>query len=170
MAYQVLLIAGNPTEAIAARRRLGRKGYQFRAMEPRGQELGESSSVVHCKVTSNDDAMKALSWAAMGYSLLVEVEDQSQIALCLIDDLERIGPVEFAKVTPNANSGDLSATQIALLTLLRDGSTLTDAADSLFLSRRTANRRLTEARTFFGTKSHRETILAFADHSPSEES
>ena len=105
----------------------------------------------------------------MGYSLLVEVEEQSQIALCLRDDLERIGPVELAKVTPQSSSGDLSATQIALLTLLRNGSTLTDAADSLFLSRRTANRRLTEARAYFGTESHRETVLAFAVYSASEE-
>ena len=166
MVDQVVILASSREESAQARRRLARRGYQVIAGDgefPR-TEVADGSSFVVLRVFSEDDAQSALIWAVTGYSLVLELEQGSRLGLQLIDDLGRIAPVQHAAVPARPSTNELSEVQVGLLIRLRDGATLTEAAASLFLSRRTANRRVAEARDFFGTRSHRETILAFADY------
>ena len=51
--------------------------------------------------------------------------------------------------------------QRALLERLADGETIAAAAAAEFLSLRTANRRIAEAREVFGVRTTREAVLAY---------
>jgi DNA-binding NarL/FixJ family response regulator len=72
-------------------------------------------------------------------------------------------PSDARAVTGNANSGDgervLDEEQQQLLSLLAEGLTVREAATRLHLSRRTAERRLAEARAALGAATNAEAVL-----------
>jgi len=75
----------------------------------------------------------------------------------LVDDLRRLGPVDHRVVV--ATSGTSITPQArALLGLLAEGLTLGEAAASLGLSRRTADRRIADARRALGAERTTEAI------------
>ena len=79
-------------------------------------------------------------------------------------DLARLGPVRHGPA-PEANDhgavADLVPEQRALLDRLAAGDTIAAAAAAEFLSLRTANRRIAEARQLFGVRTTREAVLAY---------
>ena len=88
----------------------------------------------------------------------------------LLADLARIGPVSTdadADVSGepagdgSGNSPQLAPEQRALLERLASGETIAAAAAAEFLSLRTANRRIAEAREVLGVRTTREAVLAY---------
>jgi DNA-binding CsgD family transcriptional regulator len=79
----------------------------------------------------------------------------------LCDDLRRLGDLDH-RVGPSPVPG-LSLEQRALLAQLLAGATLGQAARTLHLSRRTADRRLAAARTALGARSTAEALRIVAE-------
>lgn len=74
-------------------------------------------------------------------------------------DLARCGAVEH--YLPRPDDRGLDPIEQDLLAALAEGLTVQQAADRLFLSTRTAQRRLTSARRQLGARSTREAVLAW---------
>jgi hypothetical protein len=88
---------------------------------------------------------------------------ESPLGRALIDDLSRLGPVRHGvtDTTEHNAVADLVPEQRALLDRLAAGDTIAAAAAAEFLSLRTANRRIAEARALFGVRTTREAVLAY---------
>lgn len=98
--------------------------------------------------------------AVAGAGLIVRVTASREVTDRLLDDLRRLGPVEHRLSEPTRVP--LTFEQRALLDLLSNGATLGSAATRLRLSRRTADRRLTEARRALGAATTAEALVAYA--------
>lgn len=113
---------------------------------------------VVCRALVGDegDAAEAVLAATWGAGLLIGIAQAGpDVRERLLEDLGRIGPVSRR---PPAGVPALDAEADALLGLLAEGWTLGSAAESLHLSRRTADRRLADARRQLGTNSTVEAI------------
>jgi DNA-binding CsgD family transcriptional regulator len=126
-------------------------------------------SVLHGTVVTPRDAAAALLAALDGFGLLVRAAGAPEVVDRLVDDLERLGPVELLSAhgragsadgpdRPDARPGVPGADGRAILALLADGHSLGEAAARLGLSRRTADRRLAEIRTTLGVTRTTEAI------------
>jgi DNA-binding NarL/FixJ family response regulator len=92
----------------------------------------------------------------------------TDVGRALLADLGRLGPVvrdPEAEVGAGDDSGDgdspLLPEQRALLERLANGETIAAAAAAEFLSLRTANRRIAQAREALGVRTTREAVLAY---------
>jgi hypothetical protein len=93
----------------------------------------------------------------------------SDVGRALYADLARVGPVSVDPDAPVAGESDepaasgpqLAPEQRALLERLAGGETIAAAAAAEFLSLRTANRRIAEAREVLGVRTTREAVLAY---------
>lgn len=114
--------------------------------------------VLRGTVASPGDAAAALLSALDGFGLLVRATADDEVVDRLVDDLRRLGPVDHrtAAAAPVAPEGR------AILGLLAEGRTLAQAATHLGLSRRTADRRLAEARAALGVTRTTEAIARAA--------
>ena len=70
-------------------------------------------------------------------------------------------PAEDGAPAPATRGPQLAPEQRALLERLADGETIAAAAAAEFLSLRTANRRIAEAREVLGVRTTREAVLAY---------
>lgn len=101
--------------------------------------------------------------AARGAAVVALVDIAREHACALFDDLRRLGAVELR--TSDSPLGDvlgLDPEQAALLRLLASGATVAEASRMLFLSRRSAHRRLAAARRVLGVRSNDAAVVAFA--------
>lgn len=113
-------------------------------------------------VSGAADAEAALLAALDGYGLLIAAGTDHAVLDRLADDLRRLGPVEHrqpggAEATASSDTR-LDPHAAAILGLLAEGHSLGEAAAILGLSRRTADRRLAEARRALGTERTTEAI------------
>jgi hypothetical protein len=103
--------------------------------------------------------------AARGAGIVAICDAEAPLGRALVDDLSRLGTVWQGPQTDPADSGaavaDLVPEQRALLDRLAAGDTIAAAAAAEFLSLRTANRRIAEARALFGVRTTREAVLAY---------
>ncbi len=106
--------------------------------------------------------------AARGAGIVAICDTESPLGRALLDDLTRLGPVRHGADNGSSSSGggpdtvaDLVPEQSALLDRLAAGDTIAAAAAAEFLSLRTANRRIAEARAQFGVRTTREAVLAY---------
>jgi DNA-binding NarL/FixJ family response regulator len=106
--------------------------------------------VCHGVVASDEDAAAAMLAALAGHSLLIEARRRSAAVDRLVDDLRRLGPVDH-RILEGRIAEAIRPEARAILALIADGLSLGEAADSLGLSRRTADRRVAEARRALGT-------------------
>jgi DNA-binding NarL/FixJ family response regulator len=92
------------------------------------------------------DAQAALLAAARGAGVVVVARCSADELDAFVDDLGRLGPVEelHRDAEPRVPEGQ------RLLELLADGRSLDEAAAALHISRRTAERRLANARRALG--------------------
>ncbi len=121
-------------------------------------------AVLAGEVATPRDATSALLAALDGYGLLLLLTADTDTRERLIDDLRRVGPVEHREAALTAAPGpeELSEDGRAILALLAEGYTLGEAAARLALSRRTADRRLSEARQALGVTRTTEAIAIAA--------
>jgi DNA-binding CsgD family transcriptional regulator len=146
--------------AIAAR--LGAEGWRIIDGLDSRPALGRV--VLRGTVTTARDAAAALLAALDGFGLLVRVTADPAIRDRLEDDLRRLGPVETAGPIAPAGGPAIHPQGRAILGLLAEGHSLGEAAHLLGLSRRTADRRLADARAALGVTRTTEAIARAARH------
>jgi hypothetical protein len=164
-------IVTSGTDATAVLRRLARAGWHTRegfALTEPAWDVSASRLVLFGRVSDLDTAELALLAAARGAGVVAITDPASETGRALLADLARIGPVvtdpdaddeEAARDGPGRPQ--LAAEQRALLERLANGETIAAAAAAEFLSLRTANRRIAEAREALGVRTTREAVLAY---------
>jgi DNA-binding CsgD family transcriptional regulator len=130
-------------------------------VEPGWRVLRTGTTVCVGRVANVDDAGLAVLAAVRGARLVISVDAPRAVIDQLCDDLRRLGDVDH-RVGP-ALAPVLSAEQRALLAHLLAGATLGQAARTLHLSRRTADRRLAAARTALGARTTAEALRVVAE-------
>jgi len=120
-------------------------------LQPRGP------IVCHGLVTSDADAVQALRAAVEGAGVVILARAERQTIDRLVDDLRRLGPVSHVTADA-AGPAAVAPERRRLIQLLADGWTLGEAAAELGLSRRTADRRLDDARRALGTETTAEAV------------
>lgn len=164
MSAPILLVAdgaGAPAMVAAARRRLTDAGWTV--IDGFDARPAMVRAALAGAVTTPRDAASALLAALDGFGLVVHLACDPETGDRLVDDLRRVGPVEHLDAGPGGpDGGPLSEDGRAILALLAEGYTLGEAAGRLALSRRTADRRLAEAREALGVTRTTEAIAIAA--------
>lgn len=126
----------------------------------RPTQRARGSTVVTGVVATPTDAADAVLAALAGAGLIVTTSADRPTVDRLIDDLRHLGRVDHRIVSdsPVAGVASLQPEARAILGLLADGLSLGEAADALGLARRTADRRLAEARRALGVERTTEAI------------
>jgi len=112
-------------------------------------------------VLTEEDAGRVVLEALGGASLAVEPGTDPELVDRIQGDLRRLGRLDAVSLEPDERRPELGSDATALLGLLAAGKSLGEAAGSLHLSRRTADRRLAEARAALGVATSAEALLAF---------
>jgi hypothetical protein len=148
-------------------RRLTRDGWSVRdgfALPDPAWDVTGHRLVLHGRVTDQETLQLALLAAARGAGVVAVCDTGSPLGRALVDDLARLGPVRQGT---GGDTVELVPEQRALLDRLAAGDTIAAAAAAEFLSLRTANRRIAEARALFGVRTTREAVLAYLRQRPS---
>jgi DNA-binding NarL/FixJ family response regulator len=111
------------------------------------------------------DAEAALLAAARGAGVVALTEAPRALVERFYEDLRRFGAVELRGDAAPDPIDLLAADERRLLELLADGLTVRDAARALFLSRRTADRRLARARETLGARTTAEAVTEYVSRS-----
>jgi hypothetical protein len=164
-------LVASGTDATSVLRRLSRAGWSTRegfALTDPTWDVSDSRLVLFGRVADADTAELALLAAARGAGVVAIADQGTDIGRALLADLGRIGPVSVdpdadLDVEPENPGGgpQLAPEQRALLERLANGETIAAAAAAEFLSLRTANRRIAEAREVLGVRTTREAVLAY---------
>ena len=169
-----LYVVGSVADATAVLRRLARVGWRTRegfAVTESGWDVTGRRLVLFGRVSDVDTGRLAVLAAARGAGVVAIADPATEVGRALLSDLGRIGPVlrdpdadpdPVAGPTDAASGGlPLSPEQRALLDRLANGETIAAAAAAEFLSLRTANRRIAQAREALGVRTTREAVLAY---------
>jgi DNA-binding NarL/FixJ family response regulator len=160
-------VVANSPDATTVLRRLARAGWHTRegyALPEPTWDVTAAKLVLFGKVTDLDTAELAVLAAARGAGIVAIADVATDIGRALMADLSRVGAVQN---DPGADEDDdedhetLIPEQRALLERLAAGETIAAAAAAEFLSLRTANRRIAEAREALGVRTTREAVLAY---------
>ncbi len=163
-------VVGTATEATVALRRLARAGFHTRegfALTDQAWDVSDQKLVLFGRVGDLDTAELAVHAAARGAGVVAIADAGSDVGRALMADLTRLGPVtrdpeaEVAEQATGDGTGALLPEQRALLERLANGETIAAAAAAEFLSLRTANRRIAQAREALGVRTTREAVLAY---------
>ena len=158
-------VVTTPADADTVLRRLARDGWTVRdgfALPDPTWDVTSSRLVMHGRVADTDTLQLAVLAAARGAGIVAVTDTETTVGRALVDDLSRLGPVHRGTGTDApATVADLIPEQRALLERLAAGDTIAAAAAAEFLSLRTANRRIAEARALFGVRTTREAVLAY---------
>jgi hypothetical protein len=170
-------VVGNPGDADTVLRRLARDGWSARegfALPDPSWDVSTARLVLHGRIGDQETLALAVLAAARGAGIVAICDAESALGRALVDDLSRLGPVRHGTdrgAERGADGGsdgaggdpvaDLVPEQRALLDRLAAGDTIAAAAAAEFLSLRTANRRIAEARALFGVRTTREAVLAY---------
>lgn len=141
---------------------LGRQGWRVhRGLVPPDDpwDLGPARVVVVGPLPDLAAAQAALLCAVRGAGLVVGLDPAAPWAAGFRADLRSLAPAEQPAAEP---AGDpLTTDQRDMLELLAAGNSIAHAARLRFLSLRTANRRVAEARDALGVATTREAVLAY---------
>ena len=160
-------VVANHGDADTVLRRLTRDGWVARdgfALPDPAWDVTGSRLVLHGRIVDPDTLQLAVLAAARGAGIVAVCDTESPLGRALVDDLARLGPVQQGVAEAPAGDSavaDLVPEQRALLDRLAAGDTIAAAAAAEFLSLRTANRRIAEARALFGVRTTREAVLAY---------
>jgi hypothetical protein len=166
-------IVDGGVEATSVLRRLARAGWTTRegfALPETTWDVSTSRLVLFGRVADPDTAELAVLAAARGAGVVAIADAATDVGRALFADLVRVGPVSTDPDAPVAGEAgepaagtgpQLAPEQRALLERLAGGETIAAAAAAEFLSLRTANRRIAEAREVLGVRTTREAVLAY---------
>ncbi len=156
----LIVIEGDPASVAREASRLDAAGFVVVAGFA-GSRLGRAREVRAGVVADARGAADALLAALGGAGLLVEASADRVTVDRLVDDLRRIGPVDHRIASTDGSQPVESPAPRdarAILGLLAEGHSLGEAASILGLSRRTADRRLGDARRALGVTRTTEAI------------
>ena len=159
-------VVATSADADTVLRRLARDGWRLRegfALPEAGWDVTGTRLVLYGRVGDTETLQLAVLAAARGAGVVAIADTATTLGLALVDDLSRLGPLRH-HVDDTDTVGELVAEQRALLDRLAAGETIAAAAAAEFLSLRTANRRIAEARALFGVRTTREAVLAYLRH------
>ncbi len=166
-------IVTSAADADTVLRRLTRDGWTVRegfALPDPAWDLTGARLVLHGRVGDPDTLQLAVLAAARGTGIVAVCDPATPLGRALADDLARLGGVQHGPGGAGGGGGggavDLVPEQRALLERLAAGDTIAAAAAAEFLSLRTANRRIAEARALFGVRTTREAVLAYLRQRP----
>jgi DNA-binding NarL/FixJ family response regulator len=108
------------------------------------------------RVSTDDELRLAVLAAARGAGVIAFDVAPVSLRARLADDLSRLGDVELL----SSETPTLSVECRCLLEAIATGASVRDAAASIHLSTRTANRRLAEGRRALGVRSNAEAVMA----------
>ena len=154
-------------DATTVARRLARDGWTPRegfALADATWDITTSRLALYGRVTDTDTVALVTLAAARGAAVIAICDPASDLCHALVDDLGRLGPVlrnSEVDLPPTAGHTVLVPEQRALLERLANGETIAAAAAAEFLSLRTANRRIAQARAAYGVRTTREAVLAY---------
>jgi hypothetical protein len=156
-------------DATVVLRRLARGGWATRegfALTEPPWDMSEARLVLFGRVPDVETVHLAVLAAARGAGVVAITDPAGEVGRALIADLGRIGPVlrdpdAEPDPPPVDGVGQLLPEQRALLERLANGETIAAAAAAEFLSLRTANRRIAQARDLLGVRTTREAVLAY---------
>ena len=167
-------VVSTTSEASSALRRLVRAGWRTRegfALPDLSWDVSHARLVLYGRVFDLDTAQLAVHAAARGAGVVAIADGGSDVGRALLDDLSRLGPVLRDADNDNAGqpAGESSGSagpsllpeQRALLDRLANGETIAAAAAAEYLSLRTANRRIAQARDVLGVRTTREAVLTY---------
>jgi DNA-binding NarL/FixJ family response regulator len=158
-------VVATSADADTVLRRLTRDGWIVRhgfALPDPAWDVTAERLVLHGRITDMHTLELAVLAAARGAGIVAVCDTDSPLGRALLDDLTRLGPVhQGVGGEPPDTFADLVPEQRALLDRLAAGDTIAAAAAAEFLSLRTANRRIAEARALFGVRTTREAVLAY---------
>jgi DNA-binding NarL/FixJ family response regulator len=164
-------VVANSTDATTALRKLARAGWHTRegfALTESAWDVTDQRLVLYGRVNDQDTAELAVHAAARGAGIVAITDASSDVGRAVLADLTRLGPVTRDPDTDIASEDDkdtslgaLLPEQRALLERLANGETIAAAAAAEFLSLRTANRRIAQAREALGVRTTREAVLAY---------
>lgn len=163
-------VVSSGADAETVVRRLIRDGWTVRegfALPDQSWDVTAARLVLHGRITDLENLQLAVLAAARGAGIVAVCDSETPVGRALIDDLSRLGTVllgpvgQPAPADPGDMVADLVPEQRALLDRLAAGDTIAAAAAAEFLSLRTANRRIAEARALFGVRTTREAVLAY---------
>jgi DNA-binding CsgD family transcriptional regulator len=164
-------VLGGPTDATAVLRKLTRAGWRTRegfALPEPSWDVATARLVLFGRVPDLDTATLVVQAAARGAGIVAITDAAAALGRALVDDLRRLGPVHLDPGS-DGNRADvftqLIPEQRALLQRLANGETIAAAAAAEFLSLRTANRRIAQARDLLGVRTTREAVMAFLQRS-----
>jgi DNA-binding NarL/FixJ family response regulator len=159
--YVVLPAPGDLDRAAAD---LAKRGWQVLrgfAADDEPWDLAPAKVVAVGAVTGRAEAEAALLCAVRGAGLVVTLDRGGSWAAGFLADLERLAPAPAPETTPDPATVVLTAEQLDLLELLAEGHSIAEAARLRYLSLRTANRRVAQARAALGVPTTREAVLAY---------
>jgi hypothetical protein len=158
------------TDATVVLRRLARDGWTTRegfALPEAGWDVTGDNLVLFGRVPDLDTVQLVVLAAARGAGVVAIADAAGETGRALLADLSRLGPVRRDTETPAVEEAgtveQLAPEQRALLERLANGETIAAAAASEFMSLRTANRRIAEARKLLGVRSTREAVMAYLE-------
>lgn len=160
-----LIVLRDPDEVRVVARRLRESGHRVHdgfALTDEPFALGAGRLMCTGRVDGPSAAVAALVAAVRGAGLLVGLALEGEIEADFLDDLRRIGKVTIG-TPPNEARGPaaaLAGEARLLLELLADGATIPEAARQLYISVRTAERRVGHARKALGVRTTAEAIAA----------
>jgi hypothetical protein len=163
-------VVGTSADATTVLRRLARDGWTTRegfAVTDTAWDVSGARLVLFGRVADRETAELVVYAAARGAGIVAIADATDETGRALVDDLGRLGPVhrdpdaEPAPTGGNDAMAQLIPEQRALLERLANGETIAAAAAAEFLSLRTANRRIAQAREVFGVRTTREAVLAY---------
>jgi DNA-binding CsgD family transcriptional regulator len=160
-------VLAGASDATAVLRKLARAGWQTRegfALPEPTWDVATARLVLFGRVPDLDTAALVVQAAARGAGIVAITDAAGELGRALVDDLRRLGPVHLA-LDSDGDGPDMFAKLIpeqrALLQRLANGETIAAAAAAEFLSLRTANRRIAQARELLGVRTTREAVMAF---------
>ena len=167
----VRFLVASAAEANLILRRLGRDGWTARdgfALPESRWDVSDQRLLLHGRVSDADTAELAVLAAVRGAAVIVITDPDADLGRAVLADLTRLGPVgrdggaepDPAPAGPGPGTVLLEE-QRALLERLANGETIAAAAAAEFLSLRTANRRIAQAREALGVRTTREAVLAY---------
>jgi DNA-binding NarL/FixJ family response regulator len=160
-------VLASATDATEVLRRLARAGWHTRegfVVLEQTWDLTPARLVLVDRVADADAVRLAVLAAARGAGVVAVTDPAGESGRALLADLGRLGLV---RTDTGTDDGDvLTAQQRALLSRLAQGQSIATAAQEEFLSLRTANRRIAEARAALGVRTTREAVLAHLRRQP----
>jgi hypothetical protein len=162
-------VVSSGADAETVVRRLTRDGWTVRAgfaLPDPSWDVTSAKLVLHGRIADRENLQLAVLAAARGAGIVAVCDTETPVGRALVDDLSRLGTVHLGPggqpaLEPGDAVADLVPEQRALLDRLAAGDTIAAAAAAEFLSLRTANRRIAEARALFGVRTTREAVLAY---------